>query len=136
MQYFQNLITGEIFAYDDEQVLFIGKAQSGEEAPKIFYNIAEKMQAMKEISEAEANAYLNPPQGKEELVASAEVKKTRLQEDASSTISILERAVKYGIATEDEKAALEKWERYSVLLSRVDTSKVPDIDWPEVPNVA
>lgn len=133
MQYFQNLITGEIFAYDDEQMLFIGKAQSGEEVPKIFYDIVEKMQAMKEISEAEANAYLNPPQGKEELVALAEVKKTRLQEDASSTISILERAVKYGIATDDEKAALEEWERYSVLLSRVDISSAPDIDWPLLP---
>ncbi len=133
MQYFQDLKTSEIFAYDDEQMPFIEKAQAGEKVPEIFYDIAKKIQAMKEITESEANTYLNPPQGKEELVALAEIKKARLLEDASSTIAILERAVKYEIATEDEKAALEEWGRYSVLVSRVDTTNAPDIDWPPLP---
>ncbi|ANC42413.1 hypothetical protein A6V27_19575 [Hafnia alvei] len=57
---------------------------------------------------------------------------SRLNE-ADSMISPLERAVKHGIETNDERAVLEAWERYSVLLSRVDTSTAPDIDWPPIP---
>ncbi|MBU2673579.1 tail fiber assembly protein [Hafnia paralvei] len=68
-----------------------------------------------------------------ELVAQAELKKLRLLEEATIAISPLERAVKYGMATDEEKAKLEAWERYSVLLSRVDVSKAPYIDWPSVP---
>lgn len=65
-----------------------------------------------------------------------------------AAIAPLERAVKLDIATSDEIASLEVWERYSVMVNRVDTSKPewptpPDtskpleIVWPEVPdNVA
>ncbi|HHL0960415.1 TPA: tail fiber assembly protein [Serratia marcescens] len=38
-------------------------------------------------------------------------------------IRILERAVKHDMATAEEKAWLEAWERYSVELSRVDVEK-------------
>lgn len=57
------------------------------------------------------------------------------QNQADSVISPLERAVKYGMATDKEKTTLEAWERYSVLLSRVDTSAAPDVVWPELPAV-
>jgi len=57
------------------------------------------------------------------------------QSQADGVISPLARAVKYGMATDDEKTTLEAWERYSVLLSRVDTSAAPDVVWPEVPTV-
>ena len=55
------------------------------------------------------------------------------QNEADNFISPLARAVKYGMATDEEKATLEAWERYSVLLSRVDISSTPDIDWPPLP---
>lgn len=37
------------------------------------------------------------------------------------------------VATEAEKAKLAAWQKYLVLLNRVDTAKAPDITWPEKP---
>lgn len=56
--------------------------------------------------------------------------KAHLLEEAESAIAPLTRAVKYDIATDAEKSALEAWERYTVLLSRVD---VDNPVWPDVP---
>ncbi|NTZ40650.1 tail fiber assembly protein [Enterobacter sp. JMULE2] len=69
-----------------------------------------------------------------DYVDEAEKLKARLMRDAEAIIAPLQRAVKYGIATDEEKALLESWEVYTVLLSRVDTSKAPDIEWPSPPN--
>ncbi|ECV9894237.1 TPA: tail fiber assembly protein [Salmonella enterica subsp. enterica serovar Mississippi] len=66
----------------------------------------------------------------EELRRQAESKKAKLLEDAETVITPLARAVKLGIATDEERQRLEVWEQYSVLVSRVDTS---DPDWPDVP---
>jgi hypothetical protein len=37
------------------------------------------------------------------------------------------------MATDEEKARLEAWEKYSVLLMRIDPEKAPGIDWPPKP---
>ncbi|EHZ8239068.1 tail fiber assembly protein [Escherichia coli] len=37
------------------------------------------------------------------------------------------------IATEEEKSLLAAWKTYRVLLNRVNTSVVPDIEWPVAP---
>ncbi|EAC1383142.1 tail fiber assembly protein [Escherichia coli] len=37
------------------------------------------------------------------------------------------------IATEEETSLLEVWKKYWVLLNRVNTSVVPDIEWPVAP---
>ncbi|WP_048797323.1 MULTISPECIES: tail fiber assembly protein [Serratia] len=66
-------------------------------------------------------------------VAAAAAKLKQLQDEADEVIERLGRAVKYDMATDEEKAQLDAWERYSVLLSRVDTSQAPDIAWPDVP---
>ncbi|EBW8657117.1 tail fiber assembly protein [Salmonella enterica subsp. enterica serovar Anatum] len=66
----------------------------------------------------------------EELRQQAEAKKQKLLEEAEAVITPLARAVKLGIATDEERQRLEVWEQYSVLVSRVDTS---DPDWPEKP---
>ncbi|ECL7395300.1 TPA_asm: tail fiber assembly protein [Salmonella enterica subsp. enterica serovar Napoli] len=66
----------------------------------------------------------------EELRQQAEVKKLKLLEEAETVITPLARAVKLGIATDEERKRLEVWEEYSVLVNRVDTSKP---DWPERP---
>lgn len=68
-----------------------------------------------------------------DYVAAAEIKKANLMTEASAVIAPLERAVKLGIATDEEVRRLESWELYSVLLNRIDTSTAPDIDWPEQP---
>ncbi|MEB2729586.1 tail fiber assembly protein [Citrobacter koseri] len=69
----------------------------------------------------------------EELIAQAEAKKAELLAMADAAIAPLSRAVRLKMATDEEAATLEEWERYSVLINRVDTSTVPDIDWPEQP---
>ncbi|UJR56219.1 tail fiber assembly protein [Dickeya zeae] len=52
---------------------------------------------------------------------------------ATSRITELMYADELGIATDAEKSALPEWKRYLVLLSRIDTTTAPDIDWPELP---
>ncbi len=66
-------------------------------------------------------------------IAVAKNKKSQLMADANAAIAPLERAVKLGIATDEEVRSLEVWELYSVLLSRIDTSTAPDIAWPDKP---
>ncbi|EAQ0291031.1 tail fiber assembly protein [Salmonella enterica] len=66
----------------------------------------------------------------EELRQQVEAKKVKLLEEAETVITPLARAVKRGIATDEEQKRLEVWEEYSVLVNRVDTLKP---DWPERP---
>ncbi|HFD6761819.1 TPA: tail fiber assembly protein [Enterobacter hormaechei] len=67
----------------------------------------------------------------------AEQKRKELMEAANLAISPLQDAVDLGISTDSEYALLLDWKKYRVLLNRVDTSKAPEIEWPEVPdNVA
>ncbi|EDU3720899.1 TPA: tail fiber assembly protein [Salmonella enterica subsp. salamae] len=66
----------------------------------------------------------------EELRRQAESKKAKLLEDAETVITPLARAVKQGIATDEEQKRLEAWELYSVMVNRVDTASP---DWPEKP---
>lgn len=65
--------------------------------------------------------------------ALAEAEKSRLGSKAEEMILPLQRAVKYGIASEEEMERLKEWEIFSVELSRVDTSLAPEIEWPEPP---
>ncbi|MEA3824695.1 tail fiber assembly protein [Enterobacter kobei] len=72
-----------------------------------------------------------------DYVAQAESRKQILMNAATAAIAPLEDASVLGMATEEEVALLAKWQRYRVLLNRVDTSKALEIEWPEVPeNVA
>ncbi|HBB1352433.1 TPA: tail fiber assembly protein [Escherichia coli] len=48
-------------------------------------------------------------------------------------IAPLQDAVDLEIATEEERSLLEAWNKYRVLLNRVDTSTAPDIEWPANP---
>ncbi|MCK7154672.1 tail fiber assembly protein [Enterobacter kobei] len=66
--------------------------------------------------------------------ALAEAEKSRLGIKAEEMILPLQRAVKYGIASEEELQSLKEWEIYSVKLSRVGTSLAPEIEWPEPPS--
>lgn len=52
---------------------------------------------------------------------------------ASEHIAPLQDAADLKIATEEETLLLEAWKKYRVLLNRVDTSVVPDIEWPVAP---
>lgn len=72
-----------------------------------------------------------PEVPKEDLISQAEQQKANLIAEASQTISILQDAVDLEMATEEEKTQLTTLKKYRVLLSRVDTSKAPDINWPK-----
>ncbi len=69
----------------------------------------------------------------EERQKMAEQKKQALMAEAEGILAPLERAVKLGMATDEEKARLEAWERYSVMLSRVGPQDAPNIAWPDRP---
>ncbi|EJA8462633.1 tail fiber assembly protein [Escherichia coli] len=66
----------------------------------------------------------------QELQQQAELQKAALLSEAESVIQPLERAVRLNMATNEERARLESWERYSVLVSRVDTANP---EWPQKP---
>lgn len=68
-----------------------------------------------------------------EIVAQADIKKASFMQTASSKISVLQDAVDYEMATAEETAALTAWKKYRVLLNRIDTSIVADIEWPALP---
>lgn len=74
-----------------------------------------------------------PEVPKEDLISQAERQKVSLISEASQAISILQDAVDLEMAAEEEAAQLTAWKKYRVLLSRIDTSKAPDIDWPAHP---
>ncbi|QKJ05458.1 tail fiber assembly protein [Yersinia bercovieri] len=66
-------------------------------------------------------------------VQEAEEKKTRLLNAAAAKIAPLQDAVDTGMATDDDKEQLTAWKTYRVLLNRIDTSKAPDIEFPQPP---
>lgn len=72
---------------------------------------------------------------KSELIAQAEETRAQLMAEANQKITPLQDALDLDIATEDELAQLRAWKTYRVLLSRMDTSTVPDVDWPVQPVV-
>lgn len=76
----------------------------------------------------------DPPEPTQvELVAQAEDKRSVLMEEANASITPLQDAADLDIATDEEMESLRAWKRYRVLLNRIDTSKVPDIEWPDKP---
>lgn len=66
-----------------------------------------------------------------ELIASSRL--AAETDEASRVIAPLQDAVDISIATDEEITRLAKWKRYRVELSRIDTSKAPDITWPVRP---
>ncbi len=73
---------------------------------------------------------VNQPGKGDDVQQQAEIRKARLLADAESVILPLERAVRLNMATDEERSRLESWERYSVLISRVDPANP---EWPEMP---
>jgi hypothetical protein len=68
-------------------------------------------------------------------VAVAGLSQKALLTAAAEKISLLQDAVDLEMATSSEAAYLKNWRVYRVLLSRIDTSTAPDIEWPATPGV-
>lgn len=81
-----------------------------------------------------APAWLDAPAPThEEMVSEAERKKAELRKNADDEIAWRQDAVDTDIATESEITELAAWKKYRVLLMRVDTTKAPEIKWPDKP---
>ncbi|EMJ5880571.1 tail fiber assembly protein [Enterobacter cloacae] len=73
------------------------------------------------------------PPSKKEAIDNADSLKAQLMSVATQEILPLQDALDLEMATEKERILLTEWKKYRVLLSRVDTNKAPDIEWPESP---
>ncbi|MBD2800314.1 tail fiber assembly protein [Xenorhabdus sp. M] len=136
---FKDTQTGEVYAYDDEQMSFINKINEPDfnhddaSVPDIFFMINEKIKGMYKMTVQEVEAHINPPVSKEQRIEEAELQKRQLLNESAEKIAIWQDAVDLDMATKKEKIALFVWRRYRVLLYRVDCSTAPDIAWPELP---
>lgn len=66
-------------------------------------------------------------------VAAAERQKQALLTEAQQQITGWQTELQLGIISDDAKASLILWMNYIKAVQAVDTSKVPDINWPEPP---
>ena len=65
-------------------------------------------------------------------IREAEEKKARLIQEATDNITILQDAVNFEMATDEDVSMLSSWKKYRVLVSRIDINTAPDIVWPEL----
>jgi len=80
------------------------------------------------FKDGKITAFTLPPQ---EL---AGITQNELLIQATKAIAPLQDAVDVGIATGEETELLTEWKRFRVMVSRVDTTLAPDIEWPVTPD--
>ena len=66
-------------------------------------------------------------------VEAAEQKQAALLAEAQTTISLWQTELQLGIISDEDKASLISWMKNIKAVQAVDTSKAPDITWPEKP---
>ncbi|ELT3493456.1 tail fiber assembly protein [Citrobacter freundii] len=66
-------------------------------------------------------------------VEAAEQQKAALIAEAQTTISLWQTELQLGIISDEDKASLIDWMKYIKAVQAVDTSKAPDITWPDKP---
>ncbi|QLV84958.1 tail fiber assembly protein [Enterobacter cloacae] len=66
-------------------------------------------------------------------VDAAEQQKAALLLEAQATISLWQTELQLGIISGEDKASLIAWMNYIKAVQAVDTSKAPDITWPDKP---
>ena len=66
-------------------------------------------------------------------VEAAEQQKAALLAEAQTTISLWQTELQLGIISDEDKASLIEWMNYIKAVQAVDTSKAPDITWPDKP---
>ncbi|HEY3984869.1 tail fiber assembly protein [Cedecea sp.] len=66
-------------------------------------------------------------------VEAAEQQKSALLAEAQTTISLWQTELQLGIISDEDKASLIAWMKYIKAVQAVDTSKAPDITWPDKP---
>lgn len=64
MKYFKDEMTGDVYAYDNEQMAVIAQINSSDfneetaQIPEIFFEINEKIKGMREMTQAEVEAHI------------------------------------------------------------------------------
>ncbi|HGU0888577.1 TPA: tail fiber assembly protein [Escherichia coli] len=66
-------------------------------------------------------------------VEAAEQQKAALLLEAQATISLWQTELQLGIISDEDKTSLIAWMNYIKAVQAVDTSKAPDITWPDKP---
>ncbi|HEP0316220.1 TPA: tail fiber assembly protein [Enterobacter bugandensis] len=66
-------------------------------------------------------------------VETAEQQKAALLLEAQATISLWQIELQLGLISDEDKASLIAWMNYIKAVQAVDTSKAPDITWPDKP---
>lgn len=74
-----------------------------------------------------------PPLSHEQLVEQAEEVKGELLNNAKSTISLWQTELQLDVISDEDKASLIAWMKYIKAVQAVDTSKAPDVSWPDKP---
>lgn len=74
-----------------------------------------------------------PPLTKKENIAKADDNKKALMNEVDSTSRAWQTQLMLGIISDEDKASLTAWMKYYKKLQSVDTSKAPDISWPDKP---
>ena len=69
----------------------------------------------------------------EQAIKVATENKTKLIDEANKIIAPLQDASDLDMAIGNEILRLKTWKKYRVLLSRIDTSTAPDVEWPIKP---
>ena len=69
-------------------------------------------------------------------LADAEAERDNRMAEVTTRIDWLEDAQKDGDISSNEETELATWRAYRTALRRLDLSTAPDINWPEVPDVA
>lgn len=139
MTYYREKDTGDVWAYDDEQMLVVNRINEpdfdneNEQIPAVFFEINEKIKGMHKMTAKEVEAHINPPVTQEQQMQQAEAQKQSQLAESNIAIAPLQDAVDLEMATQEEVALLKEWKKYRVLLNRVDTTTAPDIDWPVKP---
>nr|DAF78032.1 MAG TPA: tail fiber assembly protein [Caudoviricetes sp.] len=82
----------------------------------------------------DGNEWIDDPAAKLiKLVNQAAQHKTDLLNLADYKISILQDAVTYDLATEQESSMLDSWRKFRVLVNRINENDPQNIIWPETP---
>lgn len=82
----------------------------------------------------DGNEWVDDPAAKlTKLVNQATQHKTDLLNLADYKISILQDAVTYNLATDEESLMLESWRKFRVLANRINENDPQNITWPETP---
>ena len=68
----------------------------------------------------------------DEIKTLNESQQQRLISAANEKITLLQRAIKYNVATDDEKQLLEQLELFTINVSRIDISNI-NVVFPEMP---